>query len=46
MGAVGCKEGTDFTIAQSDGAGHVDVATSIHVGTLMTGLFGPIPCGC
>jgi hypothetical protein len=40
---VGC---TDFTIAQFDGAGGVDVATSIHTGTLMTGLFGPIPCRC
>ena len=22
------------------------MAISIHVGTLLTGLFGPIPCGC
>ena len=45
MGAVGCKGSTDFTIAWSDGAGHVDVATSIRAGTLMTGFFGPILCG-
>jgi hypothetical protein len=24
----------------------VDLAISIRTGTLMTGLFGPIPCGC
>jgi hypothetical protein len=33
-------------IAQSDGAGCVDVAISICAGTLITGLFGPILCGC
>ena len=44
--AVGCEGGTDFAIAQSDGVGCVNVATSIGTGTLMTGLFGPIPCGC
>lgn len=43
-GAAGCKGGTDFTIAQSDGEGCVDEATFICTGTLMTGLFGPILC--
>ena len=33
-------------MAQSDGVRSVDVAISICTGTLMTDLFGPIPCGC
>ena len=44
--AGGCKGGANFMITWSDSAGCVDMAISIHAGTLMTSLFGPIPCGC
>jgi hypothetical protein len=33
-------------VASSDSAGSADVAISIRAGTLITGLVGPIPCGC
>ena len=44
-GPAGCEGGSDLTVAQSDCVGCAEVGIS-PCGTLMTGLDGPIPCGC
>ena len=44
-GPAGCEGGSDLTVAQSNCVQCMDVGISAH-GTLITGLEGPIPCGC